>query len=295
MTAQVSIRTDSRPTGRALPDFVGIAAQRAATSWMYQALSRHPQVYMPHKEVHFFDRYFENGMAWYQDLFRQVPQGTLVTGEFTPNYLTNAEAMDRLIAQLPEAKLIAVLREPMERARSAYKLMVSHGHYKGVSFSEALSPDSRLVENGLYGRYLERLLQRFPARQVRIYLHDDVLADPVAVVSDLYQWLGVDADFRPDSLENRYNVSAMARLQSWTHAPQLQNALFRSLLRPAMVGITHSPMATWLKRRLASRTARETGVEPMNPEVREIFLQDVRKLQSLIDRDLSPWRKGLQS
>src|SRR5262245_48289245 len=125
MSVLTQTMLDSRRSTR-LPDFIGIGAQRCATSWIYECLACHPQVYMPEKEIHFFDCEFERGMDWYLNHFSTAHAGKLC-GEFTPDYLSSPVAIERLRDLVPQAKLIISLRHPVQRAYSAYRLFMAHG------------------------------------------------------------------------------------------------------------------------------------------------------------------------
>ena len=102
-----------------LPNFVGIGAQRAATTWAHICLREHPDVFLPDtKEVHFFNRNFDRGIAWYEAHFARHA-GEAAVGEVTPNYLNNEEAIPRMAHVLPEARLFVILREPIQRANAS--------------------------------------------------------------------------------------------------------------------------------------------------------------------------------
>ena len=108
-----------------LPTFLVIGAQRAGTSLLHQILLGHPEVYVPRerKEVHYFDRYFERGVAWYEGYFpaADAARSYRAIGEITPDYLATEEAPARIHALLPACRLIAILRNPVDRAYSWYQ------------------------------------------------------------------------------------------------------------------------------------------------------------------------------
>src|SRR5437762_2920456 len=102
-----------------LPNFLIIGAPRSATTSTALYLSQHPEVHIaPQKEVNFFDLEFHRGLDWYRAQFDRVEDGQVV-GEASPNYMFSEDAVQRMAALLPDAKLIAILREPVSRAYSA--------------------------------------------------------------------------------------------------------------------------------------------------------------------------------
>ena len=101
------------------PDFLGIGAQKAGTTWLYENLRRHPQMYLPNtKEIHYFDWYFYKSIHWYCKHFMAVEKNKL-KGEITPCYSTLSENKIKLIHKInPQLKIILILRNPIERAWS---------------------------------------------------------------------------------------------------------------------------------------------------------------------------------
>ncbi|MGH9027014.1 MAG: sulfotransferase family protein [Acidimicrobiia bacterium] len=140
---------------RPLPDFLILGAQRAGTSSLYRNLSEHPQVIpAQRKEVHFFDYQYDRGPDWYRARFPLDAQrnavargvgGPAVTGEASPSYLFHPLVPPRVAGLLPDAKLVAILRDPVDRAISAYHHLVARGHERR-SMEEAFAADeSRVV------------------------------------------------------------------------------------------------------------------------------------------------------
>jgi len=272
-----------------VPDFIGIGAQRAGTSWMYQCLFRHPEVFMPRKEIQFFNAKYDRGFPWYQEHFRTLPEGRSISGEFTPNYLADEQAVPRMAEHVPNAKLVVILREPVARAYSAYNLMVSHGHYTGVNFEEAMKPGSHLVNGGLYGKHLERVFRFYPKDHVKIFLYEQIDQNPEQVLRELYEYIGVDPDFVPDSVRRKYNMSGFSRAQKFFRLPQLQKALLRSVLRPIFCRLTNSRAANLIRNRLFRNQTEQRAKLAQQNGFKAYFRDDIKQLQDLIGRDLTHW------
>ena len=123
-----------------LPSFLGIGVQRSATTWVHNCLKEHPGVYVPEeKELRFFDENYERGFAWYEKYFETSSEGQVV-GEITPNYFNVPDALARISEHLPEVKLFVIFREPVSRARSAYRLLLDD-KYKNMTFRQAMDVD----------------------------------------------------------------------------------------------------------------------------------------------------------
>ena len=221
-----------------LPNFVGIGGQRAGTTWVYQCLREHPQICVSDvKELHFFDTYFDRGVAWYEQQFQSGPEHQAV-GEVTPNYLDCEHAIGRMAEVIPDAKLFAILREPVSRARSAYELFSER--YAGLSFVEACQRRPELVRLGQYAQDIERVYAHYPRSQVRIWLYDDLETDPQAFLAELFEFLGVDTTFCPPSTFERYNRAMYPRTQQW---------LERFGCGWAVDLVKRTPLGRWIQRR----------------------------------------------
>ncbi len=231
-------RSVRRATSRArtLPDFLIIGAQRAGTTTLYTYLRRHPDVTGPrpadasitwHKELHFFDENFWRGSDWYRAFFplemRRWAMARLgrdlVPGEGTPYYMFHPAVPARAAAAVPDVRVIALLRNPVERAYSHYQLMVKTGREQ-LSFEEAIDaeperlagledalmaerpsfgPDgSRIhqhhrhhayVSRGLYADQLERWLEHFPREQLLVLRSEDFLARPDEGFGQVFDFL----------------------------------------------------------------------------------------------------------
>lgn len=197
--ARNAIWTFGRATSRwrPLPGFLVIGAQKAGTTALYAYLRWHPEITGPSwKEVSFFDRHWWRGEAWYRGQFPLRASGRLV-GEASPSYLFHPLAPERARALVPEAKLVALLRDPVERAYSQYQHEVALGR-EPLSFEDALDAEEertrgeveRLVADpryfsrawwdhtyatrGLYAEQLERWLAVYPREQLLVLTTDEL-------------------------------------------------------------------------------------------------------------------------
>jgi hypothetical protein len=274
-----------RIEGIMLPDFLGIGAQRAGTTWLYHCLNDHPQIGVAEqKELHFFDSGFDRGVEWYERQFPDSGQFDVV-GEVTPNYLNHPDAPERIARILPEARLIAILREPVSRAYSAYELF-RQKRYARQSFHEVCTVGSDLYNLGCYAGQLERFFEHFDRSQLGIWLYDELKAEPQTFLSQVYGFLGVDATFVPPSLRERANAILY---------PRTQKLLAGLGLGRAMEAAKASGFGRWLKRRLAGSARRPRAdnvlTDAQQAEIQALFAPEVDRLEELLGRDLSAWRR----
>lgn len=196
-----------------LPDFLIIGAQKSGTSWLRAQLGQHPDIFMVPHEVHFFDKEynFARGVEWYASHFAGA--GTRLAGEKTPEYLWAGgrpigghlpDVHERLHGLLPDAKLIAVLRDPVRRAVSALHHVIRHG---GISPRHSMDDlllgrkrhllaDQTVLDKGLYAEQLRAYMDLFPPEQMLVLVfEEDVVAEPRAALRRTCRFLGVDPGF----------------------------------------------------------------------------------------------------
>ena len=147
-----------------LPDFLGIGVQRGGTTWLHTLLASHPDVFMPsrRKEIRFFEKYYDRGLGWYSEFFCPPAEASRykAIGEISTQYYDDEASPRRIHADLPEAKLIIMLRHPVSRAYSHYGFVVQRMNYRGT-FEEFLASRPKALEKGLLQPLPEQLPEIF--------------------------------------------------------------------------------------------------------------------------------------
>jgi Sulfotransferase domain len=217
---------------RLLPDFLIIGAQRAGTTSLFKYLVQHPAIARPFlgKGAHFFDTNYSDDLDLYRAYFPtraykwyvKASRGMdLVTGEGSPYYLAHPHAPSRIAEALPHVRLIALLRDPVERAYSHYQHEVARG-FEDLSFDEAIEQEPRRLSGelermwsdpsynsfsvqhhtylarGLYAEQLEMWYRLFPKEQILILRSEDLFADPDRIYREALGFLGVPAFSLPE-------------------------------------------------------------------------------------------------
>jgi hypothetical protein len=290
-----------------LPNFLVIGANKAGTSSLYHYLQAHPQVYVsPVKEPTYFalaglppesrrQLLFTNSMVATRDAYEKLFEGVdgeTAVGEASTAYLDSRRAAFQIRRAIPDAKLIAILRDPSDRACSAHAMFFDRGFEPLESFEAAIDAElggcswRKYVEYGFYYEKLSRYYELFGSDQMKIFLYEDLRDDPLRVLHDIFEWLGVDPSFLPD-VSNRYNVSVVPRSTAVSKALDGD-----SRVKSALKTVLPAPARGWMKRRARSwNQARPVGMSPeMRRRLIDVFEKDIRGVEGLIDRDLSEWR-----
>jgi hypothetical protein len=291
-----------------MPNFLIIGAGKSGTTSLYEYLKAHPQIFMSAlKEPKLFayegenpggdfflDKLTISSLESYQRLFENSRNSKAV-GEASTVYIYSAQAASRIRHHIPRAKLIAILRDPAERAFAHYLYFVQTGHETLPTFPQALRAESeRMLRNvysgwfyrdrGYYYTQLKRYFDVFPREQLQIHLYQDFCADRAGVLRDVLRFLEVDETLLPD-ISEEYNVTAVPRSRFMNAALNRQTRL-KPIVRACLPSKSRKRLLNWLNRMNSKRPR-------LAPEIRaeliEGYREDILKLQDLIGRDLSAW------
>ncbi|MGI8576931.1 MAG: sulfotransferase family protein [Nocardioidaceae bacterium] len=172
-----------------LPNFLYIGPDKAGSSWLHEALLRHPQIFLSEaKDLYFFDRYYDRGLNWYAAQFRNARPEHTVVGEVCPDYLASPVAPARIHDCLGDARLMVTLREPSSRAFSSYLYMRKHG-LGPSTFRRALQTYPELLEHGRYATQLRRFRGYADQGRLHISLFDDLQLDPQGFLDGVSSFL----------------------------------------------------------------------------------------------------------
>lgn len=277
--------------------FLGIGAQKCATTWLHDVLADHPQLCLPGevKELDFFSYFFDYGWQWYERHFEHAAESAMC-GEISPSYLHGPGVAERVAAYNPAMRIILMVRDPVERAVSNHRHEVRIGHFVGpdLSFEAGLRNNPAYIEQGLYAKHLRNWLQAFPQQQVMVLRFDEVIAEPALVLRRVCEFLGVDADYESPRLFEKSNESYLPRSGVLARG---KNAI-RGTLRAVGLGRIWELIGDAGLReryRRVNRVKPEQVFGDPQPEtlrqLRSTFEQDVRDLQQLSGADTSDWLK----
>ena len=242
-----------------LPNFLIIGAAKAGTTSLYHYLDQHPDVFMsPIKETNYF-AFRPNGDPYgreirfpvrtadeYRRLFRSVTSEQAI-GEASPLYLEYPETASKIHDCLPNIRLIVILREPADRALSAYSMRRRKGWEKGQA-EDVITPDSHYVQNSLYYARLRSYFEFFPAEHIHLLLFDDLQLKTLVAVQNIFGFIGVNSQFEPN-FQRRHNAGGEPRsewlnqllyspfLRTWLHpvVPRTIRAYLRKIWRHNLV------------------------------------------------------------
>lgn len=245
------------------PHFLGLGAQKAGTTSLHCWLAQHPQVFLPDcKELHYFSLHFQRGQVWYRHQFSEAVPGQCC-GDITPYYLFHPAAPQRIRAHAPQARLVVLLRDPVERALSglfhgirlgfeplaplqaleaeAQRLQgAEEALLAGLSSHQAHQEQSYLSRSR-YELQLARYRQWFPAEQMLILRSEDLFAEQsAAALRRILAFLGLDEEVLPLRLP-RANAGLGEVEQA---SPELRHWL-RQRLQPTYAALEQNYQLRW--------------------------------------------------
>ncbi len=287
-------------------DFMIIGAAKSGTTTVYEALARHPKIFMPEiKENLYFARDYEAGEDYLSEYYRSVGDQPIVGGNYV-HALYFPEVIERIHHYNNKMKLVAILRNPVQRAYSAYWFAVRNG-LEELPFEEAIKLDSKNAEgnyieraektylsHGLYAQQLRGCMQLFPRRQLCVVTTDMLKADPERTLADIFRFLGAAAASYEFVFERRANPAALPRF-AWLQRLMLrQDVLYKRIGRR----LVPANLRYFINRTLTDRIVNRWNVRrfyypPMPDSVKsqlvEYYAHPNRKLAALLDLDLSGW------
>jgi hypothetical protein len=298
-----------------MPNFLIIGTARAGTSSLHEYMRQHPDIWFsPVKEPMFFalegakpdfrgpgddreiNRKAVTDLAAYRALFAGANSRKAV-GEASANYLYSEQAAQRIRHYIPEARMIAVLRNPAERAYSSFLYMIRDRREPLRDFAQALEQeDKRIAEHwehiwhyahmGFYSKQLQRYYALFDKNRIRVYLNEEMKKDAPGLLKDVFAFLEVDDTFLPDTSAT-YNEGGVPK-RKLLNAVLTRPSIVKRLLRPFM------PAAAM---RFYTRLKHgNLDKPPLDADARArlvaLYRDDVLRLQDMLGKDLSAWLRA---
>ena len=293
------------------PNFFVVGAGRCGTTSLHRFLGEHPEVFVcarkspNHFAAHIPQPTWETPVAramsrqWvadgdaYRSLFDDVGPEVAI-GDVSPVYLQALDIAPRIHSACPDARIIAILRDPVDRAHSHFVGRQRDGIETYADFAERVDLElssplpvdvafGHLLGCGRYHHFLAPYLRYFGADRVKVLVHDDLINEPAALLKDIFTFIGVDPEFDPD-MEARLNRTGVIRSRS-ARAAWTRSVGVRTALRP------HVPerVRTFVGRGFLTHIDKPLLDPQLRRRLVEVYRDDIAALEAMLDRDLSHW------
>ncbi|MBS3820914.1 MAG: sulfotransferase [Phycisphaerae bacterium] len=280
-----------------LPSFLGIGAAKAGTSWLHAQLKHHPETYVPsrRKEIHYFDRYYGKGLDWYAGFFPDAVDTTRyrAIGEITPRYFVDPDAPGRIARTLSHPRLIVILRNPIDRFDSHYRMIHTTGRTKASPLDfRREHPDA--FDMGLYARQLKRYREHFAPEQLLILIYEEIFADNTAThqaLDRIAELLDIDASrFSSATADQRVGADLSSGRPRFARAYAQAYRLRRWLMDKDLEAVVGLAERCGISKASFGRSRPPPRLSESDREaLGRAYAADVRELRTLLGRPLEAW------
>ena len=268
---------------------------KSGTTSLHSYMSQHPDIYMPGgkgQETHYFDNpvNYKKGLSWYSEKFSAASDQQVI-GQTRPIYMFLDYVPKRIYEVMPDAKLLFILRNPIDRAYSHYwhewkKNREPHSFKKALELEEGrlqgddytALKDYSYLSRGFYFEQISRYLGLFPSSQIKVVIFEEFLKDPKSHTRDCYKFLGVDDDFSPEFF-GKENSTILPK-RRWLKKILINRFTINSKILKS-VNSRYNTTTTYPTLDIDTRRMLEKTYE-----------EDIGKLERFIGHELSIWRKG---
>jgi hypothetical protein len=275
-----------------MPNFLGIGSVRGGSTWLWSIIRSHPDFYLPskRKEIQFFTRHYNRGENWYRSLFLNSKTAPKFQGEFTPGYLTAPKAPERIKSLESVEKFVLILRSPISRAYSHFKwhLRVTA---KNIDFKTFCKNVPKLaIKNGMYFKYISKYLEHFERDQFLILIYEEVTLNPEIAIRELGSFFDVDETLF--MLSERKNESIIPKHRKFFNLAHKVSQYLRS---KNIDFIPNFLIAFGLKKIFGNENNKIIPYLTFHEqkELYEIYRDDIKNLETLINRPLNIWTDDL--
>jgi len=296
-----------------LPNFLIIGAAKSGTTAIYTYIKQHPQIFMSEmKELRYFS-YVQDPVLQppkdyihpsittldeYENHFKSVTN-EVVIGESSPTYLYTPGTAERIKAVIPDAKLFAILRNPIDRAYSAYTHALREWKEPAGSFSLALrEEESRIAAGygmlwhykraGLYHQQLMRFFNTFDKNKIKIVLYDDLVSNTNELLVEIFRFLEVDDKFQPDT-SRRPNVSGFPKSERFHLFLKMIFIHDNPIKRLSRVVFPKKLRRNVMESVRSQNLEKRAMPEEIRKELSAYYQEEIQLLEELLCRDLSHW------
>lgn len=266
-----------------LPNVIYAGIQRTGSTWLYDCLKEHPQVYVPYlKEIHYFDRNFDKGQNWYEVFFENSEDEKILI-DITPNYFHDTSIPEKISDLLPECKIIIVLRNPVDYIFSLYKKHRQSLFVK-EEFNDLLKSRSYLNQ-GLFSEKMKAYFDAFKRNQIFVGYYEEFSLDNHNYLSKIYQFLQVE-EYHPTITNKVINPPVEARYRRLHQVlRKIQNI---SSKNKTLHNLTNYFRPYILHNRWYSKPLNQTislGTD-QKEFLESYYIDDVHNLSEISDKDL---------
>lgn len=276
-------------------NFFLAGCQKTGSTWLYRVFTEHPEIFVPNKDaIHYFDINYWRGDEWYSTWFDGVDSNNKLIVDPTPSYIRDPYAPKRIFDYNKEAKILFIVRNPIDRAFSHYWHLKSRGSInysfeEAIQYSEVGNYDifNDWIMTGFYYSQINKFLQYFDKNQIFVALYEDLKNQPDVFLQDILKFGEVDFHFKPSIIDSVVNKARDSVQPSKLYElPKPLKKIIPSSIKRVGYNIINKP------RFKEEKTEYDLGIKAETKKLLlELFKEENDKLSKLIGKDLSFWNK----
>lgn len=256
-----------------LPNFFLAGSTKCASTWLWKSFIEHPEIYVPEEidRTNFFSMNYYKGFEWYKAFYKNLGEEKVI-GDTTPEYIKDPLAPSRIHIFNPDAKIIFVVRNPIDRAFSLWWHQKRKGHIN-YEFNDVLERKNvgsfhlydDWIVSGFYFHWIESFRKLFGDEQIKVVLYEDLVDDAQGFIKEVFRFLDVDDSFLPSIINTRVNTG-----------------------KRSMKDLS---IKDRIKKVIKPDDGYQKGMDKhIRAELQKIFAQENQRLSEYLGRDLSFWK-----
>jgi hypothetical protein len=284
-------RARSRARSPKLPNVIGIGPPRTGSTWLYNALR--DSVDTPHgvKDTHFFDSFDDKGIEWYARHFRYAT-GERKIAEICPGAFFRPHARERIKIHIPNCKVFATMRNPVDRIYSVYKLLRHYGWVRSGTFDEIMNVWPHLGGGNRYASHLEAWFESFGRENVLVTMYDELRADPQTYLNRVCDFIEVERVTLTPRADLGGEVNSFARAPKNRRLARRATTVINWLNSHQAYGVIDTLERAGVWEFCQGRGELYPRLTPEQEErLRERYLPEVEALEDLLRIDLYAWKQ----
>lgn len=282
-------------------DFFCVGAAKAGSTWLANALAQHPDIFIPkRKELCYFNAEyavdptvpnpnFTRSLQWYHSFFTSASVNQL-WGDMTPVYLSSEIASSKIRSYNPSARIIIILREPLQRALSEFHFMKQRGHIGNIPFEDAVRLKKEIIQRSSYFEQVSRYIESF--RDVKVILFEQMLCNRESFLFEIEDFLGVP-HFIPDNITEKANPTGVPYFPLVNSIAYQVKTFMRKRGLTGLIRFLERTGVASLGNEMVKRNNKPFVTKPSVPhlsnDLRRLFKDEAEKMQGIIGDKYGLW------
>ena len=274
-----------------LPDVIGIGPPRTGSTWLYNVLRDSVDMPAGVKDTHFFEHLEHPGIEWYASHFRHATGDRKIV-EICPGIFFKAHGRDRIKTYIPNCKIVATMRNPIDRTYSVYKLLRHTGWIRSGTFDEILNAWPNLAAGNRYAAHLKTWFESFGRENVLVTIYDELRSEPQNYVNRVCDFIGIERVVLTPRSDLGGEVNSFARAPKNRHLARRATTVINWLNRHQRYGAVRALRRAGVWDFCQGRGELYPRLSAEQEErLRERYLPEVEALEELLGIDLTAWKK----